>query len=355
MSSMPGHDIIVIGASTGGVEALTELTRALPPDLPAAVFIVLHLSPQGPSYLPKILDRACALPVVPATDGEPIEPGRIYVAPPDLHLLVQPGRVGLVRGPRENRHRPAVDPLFRSAAVAYGSRVVAVVLSGSLDDGTAGLRAVKSRGGLAVVQDPEEALYPGMPLHAVEGDHPDLVLPVAEIGKALTELAERPAHDHEAGGDAVSDEIEAELEWAHPDLASEESDPPLGRPSGYTCPECHGELWELQDGGLVRFRCRVGHAFSSESLVSVQSRDVEQALWTAFRALEERAALCRKLAGRATERQHRHSARHFERQAADAEQRAQLLRGLLHSATGGPESSAVEDEVDPGPQALSGD
>jgi two-component system, chemotaxis family, protein-glutamate methylesterase/glutaminase len=307
------------------------------------------------SALPAILGRRARLPVAHAIEGEPIRPGRVYVAPPDRHLLLVPGRIRVAPGPRENGHRPAADPLFRSAAVAYGSRVVGVVLSGSLDDGTAGLRAVKSRGGMAVVQDPEEALYQGMPLHAVEGDHPDLILPLAEIGKALTELAESSEDDHKDGGEAVSDEIEAELEWTHPDLASEESDPPFGRPSGFSCPECHGVLWELSDGELVRFRCRVGHGFSSESLVAGQTHDVEGALWTAFRALEERAALCRKLAGRAAERQHRHSARLFERQAADAEHRAQLLRGLLHSRGSVPGPSTVEDEAGPGPEALSGE
>jgi two-component system chemotaxis response regulator CheB len=355
---MAGHDIIVVGASAGGVEALSQVVADLPGELPAAVFIVLHLPPMPMSALPTILGRRAKLPVAHAIEGEAIKAGRIYVAPPDRHLLVSPGRVRVAPGPLENGHRPAVDPLFRSAAVAYGSRVVAVVLSGSLDDGTAGLRAVKSRGGMAVVQDPEEAQYQGMPLHAVEGDHPDLILPVAEIGKALAELAESPAHHQKAGGDAMTDEIEAEIEWAHPGLASDDSDRPFGRPSAYTCPECHGVLWELDGGELVRFRYGVGHGFSSESLVNVQSHDVEGALWTACRALEERAALCRKLADQATERQHRHSARHFERKAADAEHRAQLLRGLLHSGGSAPGPSAVEDEEDAahrGPEALPGE
>jgi two-component system chemotaxis response regulator CheB len=348
---MPGHDIIVLGASAGGVEALSRVVADLPGDLPASVFIVLHIPPMA-SALPQILGRRSKLPVAHAIDGEPIEPGRVYVAPPDRHLLLQSGQVRVVPGPKENGHRPAVDPLFRTAALAYGSRVVAVILSGSLDDGTAGLRAVKSRGGMAVVQDPEEALYRGMPMHAVEGDHPDLILPLAEIGKALADLAESSPDRQEQGGDAMPDELEAELEWTHPDLESRETNPPLGRPSGFTCPECHGALWELHDGELVRFRCRVGHGFSSGSLVAVQSDDVEAALWTAFRALEERAALCRKLAGRATERQHRHSAGHFERQAAHAEHRAQSLGGLLHPAGSAPETSDLEEDADPDPEAL---
>jgi two-component system, chemotaxis family, protein-glutamate methylesterase/glutaminase len=351
---MPGHDIIVVGASAGGVEALSRLVADLPAALPASVFMVLHIPPMPVSALPHILGRRAKLPVAHAIDGEPIEPGRIYVAPPNRHLLLLPGRVRVTPGPKENGHRPAVDPLFRSAAVAYGRRVTAVVLSGSLDDGTAGLRAVKSRGGMAVVQDPGEALYPSMPLHAVEGDHPDLILPVAEIGKALVDLAERPPGAQE-GDDTMPDEIEAELDWAHPDLEADENGPPLGRPSGFSCPECHGILWELNDGELVRFRCRVGHGFSSEGLVAVQSDDVEAALWTAYRTLEERAALCRKLAGGATKRQHRHSARHFERQAADAEHRAQRLRGLLHPGTSAPGPSEEEEDSDRPPEARPGE
>jgi two-component system, chemotaxis family, protein-glutamate methylesterase/glutaminase len=350
---MPGHDIIVVGASAGGVEAFSRLVADLPAGLPASVFMVLHIPPMAGSALPEILGRRAQLPVAHAIDGEPIEPARIYVAPPNRHLMLRPGRVRVVPGPKENGHRPAVDPLFRSAAVAYGRRVVAVVLSGSLDDGTAGLRAVKNRGGVAVVQDPDEALYRSMPLHAVEGDHPDLILPVAEIGKALVDLAESSPGPQEED-DAMPDEIEAELDWAHPELEPDDQHPLLGRPSGFSCPECHGVLWELKDGELVRFRCRVGHGFSSDSLVAVQGDDVEAALWTAYRTLEERAALCRKLAGRASQRQHRHSARHFERQAADAEHRAQRLRGLLHPGTA-PGPSEEEEDADRPPKALPGE
>jgi two-component system chemotaxis response regulator CheB len=267
--------------------------------------------------------------------------------------LLLAGRVRLEPGPKENGHRPAVDPLFRSAAAAYGPRVVGVVLSGSLDDGTAGLQAVKSRGGLAVVQDPDDALYPSMPLHAVAGDHPDFVLPLDQIGKVLGELAEKssgsPEEDH-----SRPDAIGAELEWANAGHDAGHSDPPLGRPSGFSCPECHGVLWELREDKLVRFRCRVGHGFSSESLVALQGDGLEAALWTAYRALEERAALCRKLAAGAEARQHRHSARHFEDEAADAGRRAQLLRGVLHSGSNGRPGSTDQEHVTDGPGARSG-
>jgi two-component system, chemotaxis family, protein-glutamate methylesterase/glutaminase len=190
---MPGHDIVVVGASAGGVEALVDLARSVPPDLPAAMFVVLHVPSTGSSALPEILSRQGSLPAAHVKDGEPIELGRIYVAPPDHHLLLRTGHVHLARGPRENGHRPAVDPLFRSAAGEYATRVIGVVLSGALDDGTAGLVAVKGRGGLAVVQEPADALYPAMPGSAIEHVRVDHVLPAAAMGPLLARLTLEPA------------------------------------------------------------------------------------------------------------------------------------------------------------------
>lgn len=349
---MPGQDIIVVGASAGGVEALSRLVEELPPDLAAAVFVVLHISPSGTSVLPNILARRGQMPVAHAEDGEPIQNGRIYVAPPDHHLLVAPKLVRVGRGPREHGNRPAADTLFRSAAASYGPRVVGVVLSGTLDDGTAGLVAIKARGGMAIIQDPDDALYPGMPRSALAQDHPDLVLPVAEIGRALVRLsngtldpgASISSVPQEA---AVSDELGAELSWSVPDLElSPPLEPPFGEPSGFTCPECHGALWEIADGDLVRFRCRVGHGYGAESLISEQARGVEAALWAAVRALEERAALNHRLAIRARERDHPHTAAHFEARAADAEKRAEEVRYVLRS--GDAVSEAGEATPPPG-------
>src|SRR5262245_18310910 len=195
---MAGHDIIVIGASAGGVGALQEVARGLPLDLPAAVFVVLHVSPSGPSMLPRILSNSGPLRAHHAINGEAIEHGQIYVAPPDYHLLVERERMRVVRGPKENRARPAADPLFRSAAHAYGTRVVGVVLSGTLDDGTAGLAAIKRRGGLTVAQDPVAALYPGMPRSATANVSLDLCLPVASIASLLSRLASLPEKDDAA-------------------------------------------------------------------------------------------------------------------------------------------------------------
>jgi two-component system, chemotaxis family, protein-glutamate methylesterase/glutaminase len=322
---MPDHDIVVVGASAGGVEALVGLAASLPADLPAAVFVVLHVPSTGASALPGILSRHGQLPASHVKDGEPIEHGRIYVAPPDHHLLVRTGHVHLARGPRENGHRPAVDPLFRSAAHEYAARVVGMVLSGALDDGTAGLVAIKSRGGVAVVQDPEDALYPGMPGNALEHVDVDHVLPAVAMGALLARLAVEPAS--EPPGPAPTDmRVEVEVEGFS--LEAMEGGHP-GEPSGFSCPDCNGVLWGIDDGGLQRFRCRVGHAWSPESLLTRQSESLEAALWIALRSLEERAALARRLAEPARRRGHRITASRFEEQAIEVQQAARVVRDLL--------------------------
>jgi two-component system chemotaxis response regulator CheB len=325
---MRGHDIVVVGASAGGVEALGRLAKALPPELPAALFVVLHVPPSTSSALPSILDRQGSLPAAHARDGEPIRHGRIYVAPPDSHLLLSRDKVRLSRGPRENGHRPAVDPLFRSAARAYGPGTVGVVLSGVLDDGTAGLLAIKARGGTAIVQDPDEALYPGMPTSAIDHVKVDYVLPVPRIATLLGELAmespdpppQQPPRGNPFG--AETDDLASDLHGHGPSAVP-------GRPSIFACPDCDGVLWEAQDGGLVRFRCHVGHAWSPESLLSQQSEALEGALWVALRSLQERAALARRMAEPARRRGHTLTASRFEEQGREAKQAAELLRDLL--------------------------
>ena len=322
---MPDHGIVVVGASAGGVEALADLAASLPDDLQAAVFVVLHLPATGTSALPEILRRRGPLPAAHVKDGEPIRPGNIYVAPPDHHVLLRTGQVHLSRGPRENGHRPAIDPLFRSAAREYADRVIGVVLSGALDDGTAGLLAIKSRGGMAVVQDPADALYPGMPGNALEHVQADHVVAAASVGKLLarltTDLAEtRPA--------PVPADMRAEVEMEGFSLEAVENEHP-GKPSGFSCPDCNGVLWQIRDGGLERYRCRVGHAWSPESLLIQQSEALEAALWVALRSLEERAALSRRLAEPARRRGHSITATRFEEQADEAQQAARLVRDLL--------------------------
>jgi two-component system, chemotaxis family, protein-glutamate methylesterase/glutaminase len=321
----PRRDIVVVGASAGGVEALIRLVGDLPHDFPAAVFVVLHLPPGGKSHLPHILARSGPLETASAEDGEPIEPGRIYVGPPDCHLLLGPGKVELGGGPKENGHRPAIDPLFRSAARHYGPRVIAAVLSGTLDDGTAGLRVVRASGGMTIVQDPDDALYPAMPLNAIAGARPEHVVPLGELPALLTELT-RATVDEDKMQDFDEDAMESDYAVLPPDLP--EGEPP-GEPSGFTCPECGGALWELEEGELTRFRCRVGHAYSAASLLAGHSDALEAALWTGYRALEERAAMAKRIAERLRKRGQGRTAQRFDAQVLEAETQARTLRKVL--------------------------
>jgi two-component system, chemotaxis family, protein-glutamate methylesterase/glutaminase len=343
---MPGHDIICIGASAGGVEVLIDLMRELPADLPAAVFVVVHVAPNSSTVLPAVLNRAGKLPASHASPDEPIRKGRIYVARPDMHLLVKDGehpRVVLGRGPKENSARPAVDPLFRSAARAFGPRVIGVVLSGSLDDGTVGLDVIKRAGGIAVVQDPEEALFPGMPRSAVENVAVDHIIPRSQIASLLVRLANEPVPHVEV---RMSNQIKQEADMAELDAGSIQSHDRPGTPSGFTCPECHGTLFELSEGHLIRFRCRTGHAYSAESLMAEQGDNLEAAMYTAMTALKERSALADRLSQRARERGHEMTARQFEEQAKDAERQAELIRQALLAATTGPQSGPLPSEGD---------
>ncbi|HVG21925.1 MAG TPA: chemotaxis protein CheB [Blastocatellia bacterium] len=326
---MLGHDIIVIGASAGGVEALTQLVRGLPEDLPASVFVVLHVPSNSTSVLAKILNRVGRLPAASAVDYEKIEPGRIYVAQSDCHLLVKRGHVRLTRGPKENTTRPAIDPLFRTAARYYGRRVVGVVLTGTLDDGTAGLLAIKSRGGIAVVQDPDDALYSGMPRSALENVAVDHCLPLAEIPAALARLANEQVEDE--GESAVSDDMQQEIDIAEMELDELKDQGRPGVPSRYSCPECQGVLFEIDEEGLFRFRCRVGHAYSAETLLSEQAGELEAALWTALRSLEENVSLARRLADRMRARGNVLSAERFDERADDLQARVGVIRKVLLS------------------------
>ncbi len=351
---IPGRDIIVIGASAGGVEALSLLVGQLPADLPASIFVVLHVPAHSPSLLPQILDRRGPLQAGHPADGESIRPGRIYIAPPDFHLLLQSDCVRLVRGPRENGHRPAVDPLFRTAARAFGPRVVGVVLSGTLDDGTAGLAAIKQQGGVAIVQDPDEALYSGMPRSALESVAVDHSLPVVEIAGLLDRLARQPVQVA-SEDDPVTYRIRKESEIAAFDLDAIEDEDRPGRPSTFGCPDCGGALWELQDGDLVRFRCRVGHAWTANGLLAEQSDGIETALWTALRALEERAALCKRVAERMRDRGMETSAVRFQQQASDSRYRAAVLRQVLITEPATDDDASADLDPDAGDRAQAED
>jgi two-component system chemotaxis response regulator CheB len=324
---MPPRDIVVVGTSAGGVEALKKLVGGLPPDYAGSLFIVVHVNPLGTSILPQILTRAGRLQARHPDDRDPIEPGVIYVAPPDYHLLIERDVVRVVRGPKENRHRPAADPLFRTAARAYGPRVAGVVLTGALDDGAAGLLAVKSRGGVAIVQDPEEAPYPDMPRNAARSVDVDHCLGLAEIAPLLARLA--AVRDRAKELVPATGLLEMESRVALEGSGHMDEVEKMGKPSSFTCPECHGTLWEIHDAELLRFRCHVGHGFSAESLLTDQSEALEDALWAALRALEENVELSERMAARARSRADRRSEDDHEQSARRLADHARVLRDIL--------------------------
>jgi two-component system chemotaxis response regulator CheB len=322
---MPGRDLIVIGASAGGIEALLSLAADLPRDLPAALLVVVHLSPTHRSVLPRMLSAAGPLPASHAVDGETVMPGRIYLAPPNRHLLLNEGKVRLSTGPLENGHRPAVDTLFRTAARDGGERVIGVVLSGALDDGTAGLIAIRERGGLCVVQDPDDAVMPDMPRHALEHVQVDHCVRVDEMAKLFERLVVEPLP-----GRVLRESPTLERE-AHIALRrAQEVILPPGDPSTFGCPNCGGVLWEVQEGSLLRFRCRVGHAFSTEALQAEQQSALESALWASLRALEEQASLTRRMGTRARDQGQQKSAERYDQRAQSAEVQAKLVREALN-------------------------
>lgn len=338
---MARTEVVVIGASAGGVEALREVVSRLPADLPVPVLVVLHLPARSPSALPAILSRSGPLPADRVEDGEPIRPGHIYVARSDHHLLLVDGRVRLSNGPAENGHRPAIDPLFRSAARAYGPGAVGVVLSGARDDGTAGLAAIAQRGGIAIVQDPADALHPSMPRSALEHIAVDHVLPAVAIGPQLAELVRKGRDEWtEPDSDPTDPLLTAETEMAG--MKPMTTDQLPGRPSGFACPSCHGALFELDGLPIPRYRCRVGHAWSPESLLEEHAQAYEGALWSALRALEEKAALGRRMAASARERGSHIWAERYEGLGADAENAGALIRELI-----GWIGAASDDSVSP--------
>jgi two-component system chemotaxis response regulator CheB len=291
---MSYRDIIVLGTSAGGVEALRKVAGGLSEGFNGSLFVVMHAGTDSPSLLASILTKSGPLPAAYVKDGQAIEPGRIYIAPPDYHLLLEKGKMRLSRGPKENLFRPAIDPLFRSAAQIYGARVIGVVLTGGLDDGTSGLQAVKQMSGVTIVQDPKEAYAPSMPANALRHVSIDYCLPVSEIGFLLTRLTSSAFEEKEEL--TVPADLKAEVAIATGDNAIDAGVELLGKPSPYACPECHGVLLRLNEGKPERFRCHVGHAYSTASLVADITKKVDETLWTATRALDEAMLLMGHLA-----------------------------------------------------------
>jgi two-component system chemotaxis response regulator CheB len=323
---MPARDIIVVGASAGGVETLMRLFKPLQPDLPAAFFVVMHVSAQTRSLLPDLLTRAGHIPARHAIDQEQIEHGRIYVAPPDYHLLIEDGRIRLSHGPKENRHRPAIDPLFRTAAEQHGGKAIGIILSGTMDDGSTGLKEIKRHGGLAMVQDPDEALYPDMPRNACAVTRPDFCLPVAEIGSTLPTLIRKPVKEGVMRNGSKDRGMKPEDKRIK---TAKEVGRELGSPSGFVCPECNGPLWAMQDGKVLHYRCLVGHAYAPQNLFAAQTAEVERALWIALRTLEERVELQRQLSERAKKHKRSFATRQFLSKSQENARHARIIRRVL--------------------------
>ncbi len=355
---MPVQNIIVIGASAGGFEALKTIAGGLPADLDAAVFIVWHMSPDVRGILPDVLDRAGPLPASHALDHECIEKGHIYIAPPDRHMLVENGAVRVTRGPRENRFRPAVDPLFRSAAYHYGPRVIGAVLSGALDDGTSGLWTVKYRGGTAVVQDPLDAEVPSMPQNALREVDVDHVVSAKEMPALFAEIIARSS---ESPGEAVmnideneTEKTKREIQIAAEDNALDHGLMQMGELPPFNCPECHGVLSSLRDGTLSRFRCHTGHAFSADVLLAAVTENIEDSLWSAVRGMDETIMMLNHFGDHFAEQNEKRLAALYFQKANEARSRSEIVRqavmtheqltgeGLRHEAAAGPHGNGAD-------------
>ena len=290
-----GRGIVVIGTSAGGLDVLDNIIGQLPSDLPASIFIVQHMDPEntGAALLHR-LGRHKAFGCKLAQDGEIFKPGRVYIAPADFHMLVKKNTILVTKGARENRYRPAIDPLFRSAAVSHGSRVIGIVLTGMLDDGTVGFMAIKKCGGVTVAQDPRDAAYPAMPQSALDNLKIDHCVPAAEIGGLLEKLT----REHAGKVVPIPDEIQAEAEIAERVLSDVAQVDSLGNQAPYNCPNCGGVLWEMKKSKMQRYRCHTGHSFTAASLLVIQSEKIEETLWISLRMFEERKNLLNNMAKR---------------------------------------------------------
>lgn len=345
----------MIGGSAGGLEPLKNLLAELPAGLPAAILVVIHTAADSAGVLPCILSRSSRLPAVFPEHNARLKAGMIYVAPPDHHLLVADSRAMIVRGPRDNGFRPAIDPLFRSAADAHGPKVIGVILSGALADGSFGLRAIKEAGGIAIVQHPDEALVNSMPLRAIQEVEADYILPVAEISKLLVQLVQ-DSHDrsHDGGNGSFpsiktapampkrSKPSQSGPAGASQPLAADEL---RGSPSTFTCPECGGSLWELQEGKSFRFRCHTGHGFTPEALLKGQGEELEHALWSAVRVLKERAGIHDQIAERMRGNRLADLAQQYQKRADDERKKSRLIEEVL--AQSGDAMSGVELSMAP--------
>jgi two-component system, chemotaxis family, protein-glutamate methylesterase/glutaminase len=322
---MSNRDIIVIGGSAGATAPLKEILGRLPADLPAAIFIVLHIPAHGIGVLSTVASAAGKLPVRQAESGMVIENGHVYLAAPDHHLLLAESHIMLGRGPRENMVRPAIDPLFRSAALHYGPRVIGVILSGLLSDGSAGLSAIKRCGGMALVQDPKDAIADEMPLRALESTTVDLCIPSARLGDVLSDLV----REIPGASLPIPPEIRLEVEIAAGERIGAASLVPVARPSPLTCPGCGGVLSQINAGPPLRFRCQVGHAYTADALAGEQESRVDEALRVALRIIEERAELVHRMAEDGRHSGRRAVAEMYEARAAEYREYADMIRRVV--------------------------
>lgn len=341
---MAKRDIIVVGASAGGVYALRELVASLPADLNASIFVVMHVSAHSPSYLPDILTGAGPLPAIHPKDGELVQPGYIYVAPPDHHLLVEYDQVIVKKGPKENRFRPSIDALFRSAAYTYGSRVIGVVLTGMLDDGTSGMWSIKRLGGTTIVQEPNEAMYPSMPDNVLDNVEVDYQLSVSEMAAVLTQLSSEtvPSGKMEIPEDEL-DLMETEINIAAQDSAFEMGILNLGELTPLTCPECNGALISIKEGKLIRYRCHTGHAFTASTLLAETTKVVEESFWKAVRSLEETVILLEQSSKQFAEGGNHVAAEQFSVKAVETRERARKAHEMAFQQEKLSEDSVVRN------------
>jgi two-component system chemotaxis response regulator CheB len=326
---MQKKDIVVIGASAGGVIALVDLFKTIPKDFDGYIFVVLHVSPFSPSVMPQILSRAGHLKAVHPKDGDSMKKNTIYIAPPDHHLLIEKDKVSIKKGPKENRFRPSIDALFRSAAYTYGSRVIGVILSGLLDDGTSGLWTVNQQGGLCLIQHPDDAQFPGMPLSVIEYVEVDYSIPIAEMGELLNRLTKEPAAETTSLAEEELDLLKMEISIAAQDNSFEMGLLKKGALTALTCPECNGALVKFNEGKIVRFRCHTGHAFTDSALLAGVTKSIEENLWKSVKGLEEAVMILEQTANQFEKAGKKDTAKLFSRKAAETEKRSQYIRKYI--------------------------
>lgn len=343
---MEKRNIIVMGASAGGFDAFQQLIGHLPPDLDAAIFIVWHMAPSVSGLLPQVLAKHTTIPVAHARDGEIIETNRIYVAPPDHHLLLENGYVRVTHGPKENRFRPAIDPLFRSAAYAYGNRVVGVILSGALDDGTAGLWMIKQRGGLALVQDPREASVSSMPENAIRQVAIDYTGSLVQLAAQLVRLSGEDIIPDTRVSYYEDEQLKREICIAADDTAAGLAMAQFGRSSSFGCPECHGVLTELNEGTLIRYRCHTGHAYSASTLLAALTERIEDSLYQAIRGADESLMLLNQLGDQYAETNQPRLAALYFQEAQQIHARNELVRQAVRANQTLPQDRLLEETDD---------